>query len=172
MLNLVYLAKQCLQGDTLIAATGQPLYMQVADNIRSQISSGRLAVGQEIPSTAKLAEQHDVSIGVVRTAVRLLQDEGILIGQPGKAVYVRATPEAAAEDAAALKSVDEQIADLREEFGRLVDQQPSDVPARIDELQAQVGKLQADLRHLYDRLGQPYPHGETEPKQKRRKSGA
>lgn len=173
MLNLVYLAEQCLQGDALIAATGRPLYMQVADDIRSRISSGHLAVGQEIPSTAKLAEQHDVSIGVVRTAVRLLQDEGILIGQPGKAVYVRATPEAVGEDAAALKSVDEQITELREEIGRLVDQQPSsDVPARIDELQAQVGKLQADLRHLYDRLGQPYPHGETEAKQKRRKSGA
>jgi uncharacterized coiled-coil protein SlyX len=55
---------------------------------------------------------------------------------------------------------------------QLANRQSSDVTARIDELQAEVGRLQADLRHLYDRLGQPYPHGLSDSKQKRRKSGA
>lgn len=155
----------------MIAATGQPLYMRVADDLRTQIASGRLAVGEEIPSTAKLAEHHGVSIGVIRAAVRLLQNEGILIGQSGKAVYVRATPETAAEEAAALESADGQIAELREEVQRLANQQSSEVIARIEELQAEVGMLQANLRHLYDRLGQPYPHGQADTKQKRRKSG-
>jgi DNA-binding GntR family transcriptional regulator len=144
--------------------------MQVADDLRSQITSGRFAVGQEIPSTAKLSEQHGVSVGVIRTAVRLLQDEGILIGQSGKGVYVRATPEAAAEEAAQLKSVDQQVTELRAEVERLASQQPSDVIERIDELQAEVGKLQADLRHLYDRLGQPYPHSQSDAKPKQRRT--
>ena len=154
----------------MVAATGQPLYQQVADDIRSQISAGRLKVGDDIPSTAELAEQHGVSIGVIRTAVRLLQGEGLLLGQSGKAVYVRATPETAAAEAVALKSVDEQVAELREEVSRLADRQPSEVIAKIDELKTEVGRLKADLRTLYDRLGQPYPHHNDSPK--RRSKGA
>lgn len=154
-------------------ATAEPLYKQVADDLRRKIASGELAVGDEIPSTANLRDQHGVSIGVVRAAVRILQNEGLLRGQPGKGVYVRATPETAAEEAAALKSVDEQIAELRAEVKRLAGQQPSEITKKIDELQAQVGRLQADLRHLYDRLGQPYPHGRHDPQQhQHRTSGA
>ena len=156
----------------MVAATGQHLYLQVADAIRSQISTGRLNVEDRIPSTADLAEQHGVSKGVVQEAVRVLKREGLLVGQSGKAVYVRATPEAAAAEAAALKTVDEQLAELREEVRDLAEQGPSDVIAKVDELKTEVGRLQADLRTLYDRLGQPYPHHNDGPKQKRRKTGA
>lgn len=156
----------------MVATPGQHLYLQVADDIRSQIAAGRLNVGDGIPSTADLAEQHGVSIGVVRAAVTLLKSEGLLVGQSGKAVYVRATPETAAAETAALKTVDEQLAELREEVHGLAAQQPSGVIAKIDELKTELGRLQADLRTLYDRLGQPYPHHNDGPKQKRRKTGA
>jgi DNA-binding GntR family transcriptional regulator len=152
-----------MQGDAVVAATGQHLYLQVADDLRSQIATGRLNVDDEIPSTAELAEQHGVSRGVAQAAVRLLKEEGLLIGQTGKAVYVRATPETAAAEAAALKTVEEQLADLREEVHGLAEQQPADVIAKIDELKADVGRLQADLRTLYDRTGQPYPDESTPP---------
>lgn len=147
----------------MVATPGQHLYLQVADDIRSKIAAGRLNVNDEIPSTAQLAEQHGVSIGVVRAAVRLLKDEGLLVGQSGKAVYVRATPETAAAEAAALKTVDEQLAELREEVHTLTKQPPAEVIAKIDELKADVGRLQADLRTLYERVGQPYPDETTPP---------
>ena len=156
----------------MIAATGQPLYLQVADDIRSQITAGELAVGDPIPSTAKLAKQHEVSIGVIQAAVKVLKDEGVLIGQSGKAVFVRATPEAAAVEADALKSVDDQLAELREEIRQLAEQQPAEVLAKLEELRTDVGQLQADLRALYDRVGQPYPHAESATKPRRRESGA
>ena len=149
------------------AATADPLYKKVAEDLRRQIATGRFPVGAEIPSTAKLSEQYDVSLGVVQRAVGELKDEGLLVGQSGKGVFVLATP----EDASAIKSVAAQLDDLREDVGRLSEQHP-EVTARIDELEAQVGRLQADLRHLYDRLGQPYPHGQSTPKPKRRTSGA
>lgn len=154
----------------MIGPTGQPLYQQVADDVRSQIASGKFRVGDELPSTAKLVEQYGVSIGVVRSAVRVLQNEGILVGQSGKAVYVRATPETAAAEATALKSVDQQVAELREEVRRLADHQPSEVIAKIDALQTEVGRLQADLRTLYGRLGQPYPNSQADAKSKRRRT--
>jgi GntR family transcriptional regulator len=158
-----------MQGDAVVAATGQHLYLQVADDVRSQISTGRLKVGDDIPSTADLAKQHGVSKGVVQEAVRVLKAEGLLVGQTGKAVYVRATPEAAAAEAAALKTVDEQLAELREEVHDLAEQGPSNVIAKIDELKTEVGKLQADLRTLYDRVGQPYPETNTKTEPTRRR---
>lgn len=157
----------------MTAATNPHLYDQVADDLRRQIASGQLAVGDKIPSTARLAELHDVSKGVIQTAVKVLKDEGLVVGQTGKGVLVRATPETAAAEAKALKSVDEQLAELRGEVERLSDLQPAEA-SKVEALQAEVGKLGANLRHLYDRLGQPYPRGNnsTSSKPKRRQSGA
>lgn len=151
----------------MVATPGQHLYLQVADDLRSQIAAGRLKVKDEIPSTSQLAEQHGVSIGVVRAAVRLLKEEGLLVGQSGKAVYVRATPETAAAEAAALKSVDEQLAELREEVHGLTGGQPAETTARIDKIETDVARLQDDLRTLYNRLGHPYPRGGTPPARRR-----
>ncbi|MFC4943330.1 winged helix-turn-helix domain-containing protein [Pseudonocardia sp. GCM10023141] len=72
--------------------TGQPKYQQVADELRRAIRAGTYPVGGELPSTAKLTQAYEVSTTVVRAAIRELRDEGLVIGQPGKAVYVTAEP--------------------------------------------------------------------------------
>lgn len=151
---------------------GQPIYQRIADTLRAQISAGELAVGDPLPSTRKLMEIYRASNNVVRNAVELLRQEGLVHGQPGKAVYVRATPQAVEEERATLKAVGNEVADLREQLRQLAEHQPSEVIAKIDKLATEVGRLQDDLRTLYDRLGQPYPHNQNGPKQKRRKSGA
>lgn len=151
---------------------GQPIYQRIAAALRAQIDSGELAVGDPLPSTRRLMEIHDASNNVVRNAVDLLRQEGLVYGQPGKAVYVRATPQAVGEERATLEVVAIEVAELRQEVGRLADLQPSEVITKIEELRSEVGKLQADLRHLYDRLGQPYPHSKNDMKPRRRNSGA
>lgn len=149
---------------------GQPIYQRIADTLRAQISSGELVVGDALPSTRKLMEIHEASNNVVRNAVELLRQEGLIRGQPGKAVYVRATPKAVEEERASLTSVGNEVAELREQFQRLAEYQPSEVIAIVEDLRTEVSRLQADLRLLYDRLGQPYPHSHAS-KPKRRKSG-
>lgn len=72
--------------------TGQPKYRQVAAELRRAIRSGVHPVGSELPSTAKLTQTYEVSTTVVRAAIRELRDEGLVLGQPGKAVYVTAEP--------------------------------------------------------------------------------
>ena len=72
--------------------TGRPKYLHVADQLRRAISAGVHPVGSELPSTARLTESYGVSTTVVRAAVRELRDEGLVRGQPGKAVYVTAEP--------------------------------------------------------------------------------
>lgn len=150
---------------------GQPIYQRIADALRSQISSGGLAVGDALPSTRKLMELHGASNNVVRNAVDLLRQEGLVYGQPGKAVYVRATPHGVEEERATLKTVGNEVADLHEQLRQLAEQRPSEAIAKVEELRKEVGRLQDDLRHLYERLGQPYPRSQS-PKPERRKSGA
>jgi DNA-binding GntR family transcriptional regulator len=86
--------------------TGQPKYLHVANELRRAISTGVHPVGSELPSTAKLTENYGVSTTVVRAAVRELRDEGLVRGQPGKAVYVTAEPDGAPP---ANGSVDERL---------------------------------------------------------------
>ncbi|MGW5157526.1 GntR family transcriptional regulator [Nonomuraea wenchangensis] len=73
----------------MVRHTGQPAYLQIADDLRAQIRGGSLAPGAPLPSTTKLAEQYDASLSVVKLAVGVLRTEGLVIGQQGKGVFVR-----------------------------------------------------------------------------------
>lgn len=119
----------------MVDHTGRPKYVEVADSLRGAIAAGTYPVGSELPSTARLTESFGVSTTVVRAAVRELQSEGLVIGQPGKAVYVRAEP--AADRSTGLE---EQLAALasfvRSEVARLDE--------RVDTLADRVTKLEAE----------------------------
>jgi DNA-binding FadR family transcriptional regulator len=114
---------------------GEPGYKHLARLLREDITSGRLVVGDKIPSTTRLMKDHRVSITVVRSAIALLQQEGLLVGRTGMGVFVTATP----------AQIEDQPADLAE------------MRDRVAALEARVGELQAGLLELYARTGQPYP---------------
>ena len=52
------------------------LYSQVENNLRQQIISGELGVGEKIPTELELCERYSVSRITVRRAVQNLVDEG------------------------------------------------------------------------------------------------
>jgi DNA-binding FadR family transcriptional regulator len=72
--------------------TGRPKYLELADALKRTIATGEYPVGSALPSTARLTDDFGVSTTVVRSAIRELRGQGLVVGQPGKAVYVRATP--------------------------------------------------------------------------------
>ena len=65
----------------MVKKTGQPGYLQIADDLRQQIRGGTLAPGTALPSTAQLAEHYDASLSVVKMAMGILRNEGLVIGQ-------------------------------------------------------------------------------------------
>ncbi|GLX95531.1 winged helix-turn-helix domain-containing protein [Herbidospora sp. NBRC 101105] len=73
----------------MVEKTGRPGYLQIADDLRSQIQSGKLAPGAALPSTAELGARYDVSASVVKSAISVLRTEKLIIGQQGKGVFVR-----------------------------------------------------------------------------------
>ena len=66
----------------------KPKWEQLADHIRQQIKSGELAPGDKLPSTAQLRAQHDISAGMVRQAILVLQTQGLVEGVHGLGVFV------------------------------------------------------------------------------------
>ncbi|WP_055478087.1 GntR family transcriptional regulator [Sphaerimonospora mesophila] len=84
----------------MVRKTGRPGYLQIADDLRAQIRGGSLPPGEPLPSTAQLAEQYDASLSVVKMAVGLLRNEGLVIGQQGKGVFVREPDDTAEGDQA------------------------------------------------------------------------
>ena len=99
--------------------TGRPKYVEVAESLRKAIASGQYPIGSELPSTARLTETYGVSTTVVRAAVRELSSEGLVVGQPGKAVYVRAEPDVVDSDVE--QRLDELSAYVRAELASMSD---------------------------------------------------
>ena len=65
-----------------------PLYQQVLEDIKAEISSGTYASGQRIPSEAELSQLYSVSRVTVRRAIEELVGEGYLTKRQGKGTYV------------------------------------------------------------------------------------
>lgn len=68
---------------TCTAIKRKKAYERVAQTIRSQVLSGKLSLGERLPSERDLAERFGVSRVVVREAIRTLELAGILRVQKG-----------------------------------------------------------------------------------------
>ena len=69
--------------------SGRPAYVQVADDLRKQIYGGRFPPGGRLPSYEALMKRYEVSITVVRAAIRELKTQGLVDSHLGKGVTVR-----------------------------------------------------------------------------------
>lgn len=67
---------------------GIPLYFQVMRSLKDQIVSGRLTAGEQIPSESELTTSFRVSRVVVRQALQILEDEGLIYRVKGKGTFV------------------------------------------------------------------------------------
>ncbi|MFF8810515.1 GntR family transcriptional regulator [Streptomyces omiyaensis] len=61
----------------------------IADDLRAQISTGRIKAGDRLPSEAQLAARYTVSTPTLRSALALLQAEGLVEKVHGKGNFVR-----------------------------------------------------------------------------------
>ncbi|MEU4068424.1 GntR family transcriptional regulator [Streptomyces wedmorensis] len=61
----------------------------IADDLRAQISTGRIKAGDRLPSETQLAARYTVSTPTLRSALALLQAEGLVEKVHGKGNFVR-----------------------------------------------------------------------------------
>ncbi|MEU9836446.1 GntR family transcriptional regulator [Streptosporangium sp. NPDC048047] len=67
-------------------------YLRVADELRERIRSGRLKPGEKLPSQRLLAEEHGVSEILIRRALDILRNEGLIESRQGSGSRVRTRP--------------------------------------------------------------------------------
>lgn len=65
-----------------------PRYYQLAEYIRKQVQAEKLAPGSPLWSERKLMSQHKISLATVRKAYEVLAEEGLVIKEHGKGVFV------------------------------------------------------------------------------------
>ncbi|MGW1927026.1 GntR family transcriptional regulator, partial [Streptomyces massasporeus] len=61
----------------------------IAEDLRTQITTGHLKPGDRLPSEPKLATHYKVSTPTIRQALALLQAEGLIEKTHGKGNFVR-----------------------------------------------------------------------------------
>ncbi len=66
-----------------------PLYQQLADVLRQDITEGRLPAGVAFPSERKLMARHQVTRTTVRSAIGVLKQEGLVVAEHGAGSFVR-----------------------------------------------------------------------------------
>lgn len=73
---------------TFNSARATPLYQQLCDRITEQIRLGEFSPGDQIPSEERLVEMYGISRVTVRSALKRLCDEHILVKRHGKGTFV------------------------------------------------------------------------------------
>lgn len=65
-----------------------PIYLQIAEEIRTQILSGDLAEGARLTSTTEYATCYRINPATANKAVSLLVDEGLVVKRRGIGMFV------------------------------------------------------------------------------------
>ena len=66
----------------------KPIYIQIIDNIRSQIAAGILQSGDKLPSVRELATQLSINPNTIQRAYREMEAMGLIQTIPGKGCFV------------------------------------------------------------------------------------
>lgn len=72
---------------------GTALYIQVAEFLRKQITSGEYKPGDCLPTERQISTEFGVSLITIRAACRMLVDEGLISRHSGKGTFVAQKPE-------------------------------------------------------------------------------
>lgn len=77
---------------TVDPTSDRALYRQIADLLREDIQSGRLAEGAQVPSERALMDAYGAARGTIRQALAQLRSEGLISTEHGRGGFVRRRP--------------------------------------------------------------------------------
>lgn len=79
---------KCMIDFKLDPKSGVPYYRQIIDQIRYGVASGRLNVGEQLPTVRALAVQLKVNLNTVSKAYRELEIQSLLETQQGTGTFI------------------------------------------------------------------------------------
>lgn len=91
----------------------RPPYQQVSEALVAAISQGEYAPGAKLPPHHQVAADFGVSVGTVKRAFALLQQQGLIVTRQGQGAFVRTQP--------AEPTDDDELVQLREAVSSLTE---------------------------------------------------
>ena len=76
----------------------RPIYSQIVDGFREQITAGVLLPGEKLPSVRDLATELAINPNTIQRAYRQLESEGWISSIQGKGCFVTGAPDAHARE--------------------------------------------------------------------------
>ena len=68
--------------------SGEPIYLQIADQFERRIADGELKPGDQLPTVRELANKLEVNFNTVARAYRILDENGAISTQQGRGTNV------------------------------------------------------------------------------------
>lgn len=72
--------------------SGLPIYTQIVNQVQTQIASGVLKSGDQLPTVRAMAEELRVNFNTVARAYRILDEARIISTQQGRGTYITEIP--------------------------------------------------------------------------------
>ncbi|MBT2398665.1 GntR family transcriptional regulator [Streptomyces sp. ISL-100] len=123
-------------------ADDRPPYLQAAELLREEITSGRLKPGDKLPSSRTLQERYGIASSTVQNTLRLLKSEGLIYSVQGRGSFVRNSATAAP-------------ADGREEIAETADLTPG---PSAESLAEEVAELKTAIKRIEETLSRLAAH--------------
>ena len=98
---------------------GQPIYVQIMDQIRQMVASGALKPGDQLPTVRQLATDLRVNFNTVARAYRLLDEAGLISTQQGRGTYIWDKPSKEATEILRRQGLESLIQRFLSEVSRL-----------------------------------------------------
>ena len=90
------------------SGSGEPIYVQVAEQISESIAKGELANGDKLPAVRKLAAELVINPNTVARAYTRLEQAGLVTSKTGSGTYV-SDPKLRRRDAADINVLTERM---------------------------------------------------------------
>ena len=72
--------------------SGQPIYLQIVEQVRQLVAEGVLQQGDQLPTVRQLAAELRVNFNTVARAYRLLDEADLISTQQGRGTYIWEAP--------------------------------------------------------------------------------
>ena len=100
----------------------RPIYTQIIDSFKEQITAGILRTGDKLPSVRELAVQLAINPNTIQRSYRALESEGWIVTVPGKGCFVCSDERLAEEEKRKLLAAFDAAAENLLAFGFSSDQ--------------------------------------------------
>ena len=97
---------------TIRPSAPEPIYQQIAAQLRRLIASGRLAAGEELPSVRDVAVHHAINPMTVSRAYSQLEGEGLLERRRGRGMAVAGSNHSPQPPEARLEQLEPRLTEL------------------------------------------------------------